>query len=372
MSTLKSTLATSYSWLDHLRIVWALAAKDIIDALKNRTTLTTIIISLFMVMFYRYFPTLGLDGDALNVLIYAETESELVAALERSPALAVYSYESQERMLNVLRNSETPELGLVIPETAVAQLQTDAPITIEGYVLYWLNQEERAELKATAEAELTEQLGRPVTVDLSGHDVFWPADGDYFAFSAGIALVFVTLMVGIALIPNLMIEEKQTKTLDALRVSPASAGHLVAGKAVAGLFYGLTGCVVVFIAFQHLILNWGLALVAAVLGTLFMAAIGLLLGSYVEVRSQLQLIVWLIVIPLLLPVILIALEGLVPSGIVSIMRWVPTVAVAQLFRLSFAPDVTLAHYAADLGVAVAVTLLLLWLVSVIVNRQDRV
>jgi ABC-type Na+ efflux pump permease subunit len=268
-----------------------------------------------------------------------------------------------------LANTELPELGLVVEETAVSQ--ADAPITINGYVMYWVSAEERAELKALAEAELAAYYGRSVTVALDGHDVYMHAGESYFTYSAGLALVFVTLMVGISFIPSLMMEEKKNKTLEVLRVSPASAGHLVAGKAVTGMFYGLLGCLMVLIVFGHLVLQWGLAVMAALLGTFFMAAVGLLLGSYVENRAQLQMVAWLVAVPLLLPVILIILEGLVPTGVMAVLRWAPTAAVAKLFRLSFTLDATLSHYAADTAVSIALTFGLLAAVVWIVRRQDR-
>lgn len=360
------------SWPGHLRLVWALASKDIVDALKTKTTLTTIIISLLMVAFYRYFPALTSDGDTLNVLLYAETESGLVTALERSPALAVYTYDSRERLMEVFAGAEEVELALVIPERAVAQEEAGEPITIEGHLMYWVSPPQRAEIKALIEEELSTQLGRPVSLNLTGNDVTFDADEFFFVFSATIALLFITLMIGISLVPNLMVEEKQARTLDALLVSPASAAHLVTGKAIAGLFYGLLGSAVVLAVFSYLIIQWELAILAAVLGTLFMVAIGLLLGSYVKVRAQLQLAAWFVIIPLLIPVILVALEGLVPSGAIAVMNWIPTVLIAKIFRLSLTPNATFSHCGAALAVTLASTLALLALVVWVVQRQDRV
>jgi len=358
----------------HLRLVWALAAKDIVDALKTKTTLITIIISLLMVAFYRYFPLLTSDADTLNVLLYAESTAgseELVTALQRSPALAVYTYDSRDRLLEVFAGSESVELAVVIPEEAATGQRSGEPLAIDGHVMYWVSPAQRAEMKALVEDELSTELGRPVTVNLTGHDVYFDADTFFFVFSATIALLFITLMIGISLIPNLMIEEKQAKTLDALLVSPASATHLVAGKALAGLFYGLVGSAVVLVTFRYLIIRWDLALLAAVLATLFMVAIGLLLGSYANVRAQLQLVAWFIIIPLLIPVILVALEGLVPSGAVAVLNWIPTVLIAKIFRLSLTPNASLAHFGAPLAVTLASTLLLLALVVWVVRRQDR-
>lgn len=359
------------SWTGHLHLVWALATKDIVDALKTKTTLTTIVISLLMVLFYRYFPMLTADGDTLNVLLYAESESALVTELERSPGLAVYSYDSRERLMEVFAGAENVELAVVIPETAVAQQEGGEPITIEGHVMYWVDEAQRAEIKALVEDDLSREFGQPVTLNLSGNDVYFDAGTFFFAFSSTIALLFVTLMIGISIVPNLMVEEKQTKTLDALMVSPASAGHLVAGKAIAGLFYGLLGSAVVLVVFGYLIIQLELAILAAVLATLFMVAIGLLLGSYVTVRAQLQLVAWFVVVPLLIPVILVALEGLVPTGAIAVMKWIPTVLIAKIFRLSLTPNASFTQFGAALAVTTVSTLGLLALVVWVVRRRDR-
>lgn len=359
------------SWAQHGRLIWALAAKDIVDALKTKTTLSTIIISLLMVLFYRYFPALTDDADTLNVFLYAEGESPLVEALERSPALALYPVDSQERLMNVFAGAESVELAVVIPEAAVSAPSADKPMTLDGYLMYWVSPAQRAEIKALIEEELAMQFDRPVTLDLTGHDVYFDADTFFFAFSSTIALLFISVMIGISLIPNLMVEEKQAKTLDLLRVSPASAAHLVAGKAIAGLFYGLVGSAIVLIVFRYLIIQWEFAVLAAVLSTLFMVAVGLLLGSYAEARSQLQLVAWFIVLPLLMPVFLVAMEGLVPTGAIAVMNWIPTVLVAKIFRLSLTPNAAFTHYGMALAALVASILLLLALVVWVVRRQDR-
>lgn len=372
MTTLQSSpKIVKTSWLSHLRLIGTLAAKDIVDAVKTKSTLTAIVISFLMVFFYRYFPALATSSDTLDVLVYAETDSPVVTALERSPALAVYTYDSRQRLMDIFSDAEDVELAVIIPETAVSPQNSSTPITIEGHVMYWLSADQRAEIKTLIEDDLTAQLGQPVTLNLTGNDVFFNADTFFFAFSATTALVFIAVMIGLSLVSNLMVEEKQTKTLDALLVSPASATDLVAGKALAGLFYGLVGSAIVLIVFSYLIIQWPLAILAAVLGTLFMVAVGLLLGIYVEARPQLQLISWFIVVPLLIPVVLVALEGLVPTGAIAVMNWIPTVLVAKIFRLSLTPNATFAHYAAELAVLVIATLLLLGLVVVLVRRQDR-
>ncbi|MFN2223509.1 MAG: hypothetical protein ACK2UH_13210, partial [Candidatus Promineifilaceae bacterium] len=129
--------------VNHLRLVWALASKDIVDALKNKTTLTTIVISLLMVLVYKAFPALTADGDALRVWLYAESPSTLVNELERSPLLALYPVDSRAELMQAFPHAESTELAIVIPDSAVAQQQAGQPITIEGYLMYWVNPDKR-------------------------------------------------------------------------------------------------------------------------------------------------------------------------------------------------------------------------------------
>lgn len=366
MSTIKSSLGAPVS---HWRLVTTLAGKDIVDAIKTKASLTTIVISLLMVLFYRYFPVLTASSDRLDVFLYAEAPSVAAEALQRSPLFAVYDVDSRARLLNGVRDAESVELAIMItPETA-AQEAAGGPLTIDGYLMYWIDDTQRAEIREMVETDLSAELGRPVTLNLAGHDIYFDADAFFFVFSATIALLFVTLMIGISVIPNLMIEEKKNKTLEMLRVSPARPWHLVAGKAIAGMFYGLLGSALVFYFFRHLILQWPLAITASVMSILFMVAVGLLLGSIVNNLPQLQLVAWFIILPLLMPIILVALEGLVPAGAVAVMNWIPTVMLAKLFRLSLTPNVTLAHITLPLTVIAACTLLLLALVTWRVNRE---
>lgn len=366
MTTMESTHTVRATVGDHLRIVATLAGKDIVDALRNKATMTILIIVVLMVFFYRMFPSLTQDEP--RVFVYAESPSALVTALERSPALETYAVESQDLLFRLLREGETPELALVIPASAET---SSGPIVIDGYVMHWLSETQRRELVELAAAELSNELDRPVTIQIEGHDMYRLADEGVLEFSASVALLFVTTMIGVSLIPNLMLEEKQSNTLDALMVAPISAADLVAGKALAGLFYGVLTCGVVLLVFSYVIVQWPLAILAAVVGILFMTAIGLLLGSVINSRAQLQLVAWLVILPLMVPPILVLLEGLIPSGVLGVLRWVPTVAVAAIYRLSFTVDAAVRHYGVDLAVAIALTLALYAAVVWQVRRQDR-
>ena len=100
---------------ENLRIIWAIMSKDLIDAIKNKNVISLLISSLFIVLIYKYLPALTADDGPPAVLLYEAGESQFVADLWDSPAVNLYTYESEEDMKYYLSNGEVPELGLLVP-----------------------------------------------------------------------------------------------------------------------------------------------------------------------------------------------------------------------------------------------------------------
>lgn len=105
--------------------------------------------------------------------------------------------------------------------------------------------------------------------------------GDGNQFGAFYALLSLTtcLVVGTSMMPNLLVEEKETKTLWMLLVSPASLADVVAGKLLVGLVYQLLLAVVVLVVQHAFVGEVPLVLFFTLLGSCLGIAVGLLIGS---------------------------------------------------------------------------------------------
>ena len=73
-----------------LRVIWALAAKDILDALRGKATLSNIAMILLVMAAYRLAPGWFYSDDRPNLLLYDAGSSSLPAALEDSALLDLY------------------------------------------------------------------------------------------------------------------------------------------------------------------------------------------------------------------------------------------------------------------------------------------
>jgi ABC-2 type transport system permease protein len=322
--------------LESIRIIWALFTKDALEALKNKNTIAVMITSLFMVLFYSALPALSGLEDRPALLLYDGGSSSLVRLLEDSRNIRLYTYPSEEQMKLVLTHGVVPELGLVIPASFDQALQAGESPRLQGYVLRWVSDADAETLRSIVESEISALTGRTVPVELASSRIDLLPESGGLGETASFGVAFILIMIGVILVPHLMLEEKQNRTLEVLSLSPASAGHIVAGKALAGIFYCSLGGGVALAVNHVLVVHWWLALLTVLTGALFTVSLGLWLGIKIDSRAQLSMWSWVILLPLIMPIIFSLLEGLIPAIWVRIFSLVPSSVILQLSKTSFA------------------------------------
>lgn len=354
-----------------VEIIWAIVAKDMVEALKNRNTIAIIVITMLMSVFYYYLPILSSGNEPPRVRIYDAGESALVPLMETSDSLNVRTYPSQEIVIDALRNNDVPTLGLVIPADFDRAIEEGREAVLQGYVLSWVGSSATDELQQAVENEIAGLLGAPIPILIDGSQFSLAPDSHGIGTTSALATVFVVVMIGLTIIPHLMLEEKQTHTMDVLLVSPASAGNLVAGKAIVGLFYCLLGAIISLVIFKFVVIHWWLALLTVVFGALFTVSLGLWLGTIIESRAQLTMWAWVFILPLLLPVILSLMEELLPGVLVQILQFIPTTVMLNLLRTAYSAEIPLGRTLFQLAWLAAWAGGFLVFVNWLVRRQDR-
>jgi ABC-2 type transport system permease protein len=359
---------------ERIRIIWAIAAKDITDAIKNKIIITIVLGMATMVLSTQAFPfLLGLAATPRAVVYDAgkppDGTSPLISAMAEDGTYRLTEVDSQQALETVLVDLNAKVLGLVIPADFAQAVESGAEVRFEGYVV-WARRSAAGALANEMGAYLETILQRPVYVDTEGNIVYPPPEGtgSQGMLAAVLALILVT--TGGFLVPYLIFEEKQTHTMDALLVSPASAADIVIGKAVAGVVYCLTAMAIV-LAFSHAsVVSWGVVTLAVLSGALLAVGVGLLMGSIFETAQQVGAWSIIPIMILMAPIMLATLGGL-PPALESVLSWMPTVGLGNLFLLSFSGSATLARALPDLALVLAWTLPVYAIVIWIVRRSDR-
>jgi ABC-type Na+ efflux pump permease subunit len=352
---------------DSLYIAWAIASKDITDALKNKSTRFNIILMMGMVVFFYGISTVRPWDKSVEVIVYDEGDSGLFeGTIELSDGYEI-RYIEVSSFGQMKRNMRHEHWGLVVPADFEQTLASGSEATLAGHIL-WARRGKVAELETLYSVKFSELLGRPVQVEI-GENIIVPSP-DIDTTFVNQHILFVTLFVAMTLIPALMVDEKLTKTMDALLVSPASAGQLALGKGLAGLFYVLLTGGLFFALNWIYITNWGLALLAFLLCAMFSIGLALAVSSLIQTPQQMAL--WLppIMILMIVPTVFAGFSNLTPS-LKAIFTWIPTTALVEVFQFAMSSHAPVDQLVFDLAIILVSIALVFTVVIWKVRRMDR-
>ena len=344
--------------LERLRIAWAIAAKDINSAFKNKTILSLMGTVAFLIVFYKYLPRLGSDGSLMTLVVYDQGESDLAYLLEDHPEFAFYAVPEMYRLERAVGREPGLWMGIVFPADLDQTLARDESVALDGYVAHWTKKADVAQMQAFFQDQLSDAMGVPVYIQPVEEGIYPRPDWGGVGFTTSASFIIVLMLVGYTVVSHLLVDEKQTRTMDALLVSPASVGDVLMGKVIAGVVYGSAAMTVVLAFNGTVVVHWGLALLTTLIGTLFSVGIGLLLGSLFSLKQQLTLWGYLAMNLLLLPVFLVIMTDLLPEVFIDVIQWVPSVALSWIYRVSFAESIPAGPVALRLGAVLVSTVLL--------------
>jgi ABC-type transport system involved in cytochrome c biogenesis permease component len=353
--------------LKNLRIVLAIAWKDILEGWKNKIILTSILTAIFLVAFYTYLPDLT-RGDELPLLVIYDPEEYIENKDTVNLTDFNHRVESEDNIfLYQLRDHETPVIGVKL-EQDPHQSKSTSPLILQGYTPYWMNSAQVESIKSSAEVALQSVLNTSVRINTDGNIVYPIMDnhpyGKTFVATAG--LLVQLALLGLSMAPQLIVEEKEYQTLQAIIVSPANFMHFILGKTLAVLFYTTLTTIIGLIFVGPLVIHWGLVLLSLCIGMSTLILPGILLGVLLKSKQQIQIWVWVMFIPIILP-IFFSIVRILPKWLMNIIDWWPTVALARLLRAGFTLNPPLNTYGGEiiylLSLSLVVLLITLWIVK---------
>ena len=358
--------------LDGLHIVWAIAWKDISEALRNKLAVALMFTAGLMVFLPKLLPLI-IDPPYTSVVIYDVNESTLLLALEESDNFNVRKARSSEEVKKFIGDSGFglgPEVGLVVPDDFDHVLEADGQLKLEGYI-NWANRNKVSNLQSEMEGQISALMGKPVAIEFGDRYVYPDLTSSLTLGIMTTSSLSVVIIMGILLVPSLIFDEKRTKTIDALLVSPATIGQVVLGKVLAGWFYVLLTAAVVFLVNWTSVVHWEVAILFTICSGLFSIAVGLILGTFFE--SQQEVTGWTsAIVVILLGAVLVGMMELdIPGWIQSIIPWVPSVTLSDLFRASFSGSPSIPQIGEKLASVFGITLFLYGVVVWGIRRLDR-
>ena len=355
--------------LESLYIAWIIGTKDILDALKNKNSRSNIIIMVGMVVFFYWMGILRPFDKSVSVVVYDKGDTTLTIEAVTLADGTKYAFREASSLQEVETKMAYQNLGLVLPVDFDQTLASGGTPTLSGYI-FWADRLKVTELEAKYSQAFSEILGQPVRVAIGENILIPQANADGMQTNVTYLMIYFVFSTALLLIPYLMVEEKQTRTLDALLTSPASPGQIVLGKALAGFFYILIIGGLALALFSLYIVNWALALAAFLGYALFAIGLGLAVGSFIKTMKQSG--IWMVVLILFLVIPpLFYMEPNLKAGIRMVLTWFPSSALASIFRYSCSIGFTPAQFLPNLAIALVSIAAVFGLVIWKVRRSDH-
>jgi ABC-type transport system involved in multi-copper enzyme maturation permease subunit len=357
---------------ENLRIIWAITAKDTTDAIKNKIVQGVLIGVGLMILSSQALSFLVRLKDEPAAHFWDQGKSVIVKEVVRSRELDFYPRDDLAELQVVVSQSVEPVLGIVIPVDFDTQVEAGGTIQLPAFYSHWHPAAKIAESVTYFEENLSRLIGVTIRLDTGDNQLYPPAEGTGYPMMIAFGVVLGVMIIGLVLTPYLIIDEKETHTLDALLISPARTTHLLIGKSLAGLFYSLTASLVIFAFSWRWILHWDLIILAVVLGGLCAVSIGLLVGTLFETATTVNMFVSLLIAGLLMPMYLwTSLAPKLSPLLKTLFQGLPSIAMYKIVRLSFTEFPDLNIVLGNTAILMGWILTLLILVAWRIRRLDR-
>lgn len=314
-----------------------------------------------------------IDAPRTQLLVFDPGNSLFVAELENNPQFEVERVNSISKLKEMIGGTGLGlgvEFGVAVPPDFNQLLEAGEGVELEGFVV-WANRSKATQLKSDFEQKFTALSGHPVQINIERNIVYPPPGSTLLLSILTWTSVFVILAMGINLVPHLFFDEKQTKTIDALLVSPASVGQVVMGKALAGLFYILVTAIVAFALNWVEVVHWDVAALFVIVSGLFCVALGLVLGSFYERQQEITGLTMVLIVFFVSAMFIDAMDLEVPTFIQVVIPWIPSVALSKILQLSYLENAQWAQLWPNLGSLLGFSFLLYAVVVWKVRRSDR-
>ena len=318
------------------RVVEAIAKKDIVDAVRNRYLLVALLTPLLVAILFRVLLP-GIDGmKPLTVVVHDAGNSRLVSVLRASPRISLVQAGAAEAVANEVQTSKAVG-GLVIPSTFDADVDAGKQPELAVYINNKANSIEQAMFRQLLEQQVLSLLEHPVPARLTWIEVAKDSSApDNIGLNLNqlllpLLLLLTFAMSGALVVPLLLVEEKEKRTLDFLLTSPARLTEIITGKAFTGVVYSLLIAGVLLAINYKLVGNWPLTLLSVFIGLLFVVAVGLFMGSLFQNTMQVNTWASLVLLVLLAP----SFPSFnLPASLGTGLRFIPTHYFVEALRLS--------------------------------------
>ncbi len=349
----------------HPNMIWTIFKKDVRDAIRDSRVIAALLIPIGIGVFYNFmFDDDEFTPPPVTVAFHIQGNSQLPDALTTTTSGAVVlnieTFDSADAVRQQVED-ENADIGMVLPADFDAWVAAGESPPLELIIQEEMGSSSNYVL-AALEATLGDMAGRspPATLlvetipaetddEISVFDKIGPRQ--YFVLASIIMLIGMNAML---VVPIILAEESEKKTLDAL-VMVASYVDVVVAKAMVGLFYVAVSSVALLLLTGVAIANLPLFIVAGGLFAISLIGFGLLIGSIFSNANQVNTWGGFFLLPVIAPAFMVGFPF--PDAVSTVLDGIATSQAMRLMINAVAGETLFK------GVWLSILVLILWIIA---------
>jgi ABC-2 type transport system permease protein len=369
----------------NLRIIRAIMVKDLKDVVKNKATLYALLTPIFLALLYLVITIAQKQGPTV-IVAYNPDNVAITQTLGLRPSdkVEIHNVNSADEVRTAMHAADlNADYGVVIPAHAIADAMAGKRPQVELYINAAKQQDESTRQRtsiyfdnyfiAAANQQppvklVSEVVNVPKDANSNPRSKFFSNPNALGSFYGGFTLALTPIIIGMLVLPVLIVEEKEKKTLRFVLTTPARTSEVVIAKAAIGFLYSLLLAALVLRINSGSVSDIGLVALFVVIGSLFGVAMGILIGAFFNNVQAVNTWAGMLMTLMILPGIFVIFGA---TGIFAILlRIIPSYWLMDGMVGAAMGSLDSNTALLDLGLSIAVVVVLLALAMVVLRRRS--
>lgn len=368
----------------HPRLIFAIARKDALDILLNKSTLGILLSPIFLALLFLGIGAL-LGSKTTDVLVYNPGKSGVEQVLKGAYQDIKITYANSPDVVSSAfgpdgtQKNSAYALGLVVSSDFDSSLHSGGHPQLQLFLNGNQTSRQQDILLQSAIANYARNVASPqppasISVAMINPPKVTNTNNYDLNVMYSAAILLTSFLVGTSLVPGMLAEEKEKKTLRMLMVTPASFTDVVLGKLLVGLSYQFVLTLFVVGIKGGYIGQIPLLLLFALLGSCFSVSLGLLAGSLFQTTSTAGAFSGIISMIYIVPIFFVGLfsQILGDNPFTPIIKVLPTYYIADGVTKALQNAATWGNIWIDVGAIVGSIVVLLAIATMGLRRQAAV
>jgi ABC-2 type transport system permease protein len=310
-------------------IIRGLMAKDVTQMFRNKFVAAMTLLSIVAYAGVFYIMPKTVD-ETFDIALHAPKEYRklLEQVTEEEEGIEIKTFKSVEKLKEKVEDGDF-NAGIVLPDDFAKTLLSEEKPKVRIYYPPEASKDMKRGIELILKESAFALTGERIPVDFDVKILGEDRAGEQIPPRDRVRPTFIILMLFMEMwgVANLITEETESKTMNAILITPAKASDVIVAKGVVGTLLGFSEAVVLALLLQVLKGDIAIILVTLLLGAMMVTGLAFIIGAFSKDLMSMAGYAVLAILLLIVP----AIAVLFPGGASAWVKIFPSYYLVEAF-----------------------------------------